>query len=76
MLATVRTALTEKSGQARQVSKQFYGFSERRLWTFREMTILNDPIQDPPRTQSDHGLVRARFDWTLAKRAAREDDSG
>lgn len=45
------------------VSEQFYDFSERRLWAFREMRFFNDHVPVEHRTSTDHGVIRARFDW-------------
>ncbi len=52
------------------VSEQFYDWSERRLWAFRELEIRNDHIAAPGRHETDHGLVRACFDWAPAPDAA------
>ncbi|HYZ26505.1 MAG TPA: endonuclease/exonuclease/phosphatase family protein [Geminicoccaceae bacterium] len=49
------------------VSEQFYDHSDKHLWTFREMRCWNDHLaeqHDPGAT--DHGLVRARFDYNRA----------
>jgi endonuclease/exonuclease/phosphatase family metal-dependent hydrolase len=51
------------------VSEQFYEFSKAALWGFREMRFLNDHLDEVSRVESDHGLVRAAFDW-LPKRPA------
>lgn len=48
------------------VSEQFYDWSEKRLWGFREMRVINDHLDAIDRTRSDHGLVRAAFDWAPA----------
>ena len=48
------------------VSEQFYAFSEKRLWSFREMQIMNDHIGAMTKFGTDHGLVRAEFDWLPA----------
>jgi endonuclease/exonuclease/phosphatase family metal-dependent hydrolase len=45
------------------VSEQFYEFSERRHWGFRDMRILNDHLDLVTKAGTDHGLVRAAFDW-------------
>ena len=45
------------------VSEQFYDWSERRLWAFREMRFFNDHVPAEDRERSDHGQVVARFDW-------------
>ena len=49
------------------VSEQFYEASEKRLWSFREMRILNDHIDQVSRETTDHGVVRAAFDWNPAR---------
>ena len=43
------------------VSEQFYDHSHHRLWSFREMKIWNDHVEDEEKSTSDHGLVCARF---------------
>ncbi len=45
------------------VSEQFYDWSDRRLWAFREMRFFNDHVPAEDRTRTDHGIVRAAFDW-------------
>lgn len=48
------------------VSEQFYDHSQRRRWSFREMRVWNDHIEDVDPASSDHGVVSARFDWNPA----------
>jgi endonuclease/exonuclease/phosphatase family metal-dependent hydrolase len=48
------------------VSEQFYDWSERRLWAFREMRFYNDHVPAADRNRSDHGQVRCAFDWEPA----------
>jgi exonuclease III len=48
------------------VSEQFYDWSERRLWAFKEMRFFNDHVPAEDRTRSDHGQVVASFDWEPA----------
>lgn len=45
------------------VSEQFYEDSDKRLWAFRDLRILNDHIDAVTRETTDHGIVRAAFDW-------------
>ena len=48
------------------VSEEFYDHSARRQWSFRSMDVINDHLNDETsraRGASDHGLVRAQFDW-------------
>jgi endonuclease/exonuclease/phosphatase family metal-dependent hydrolase len=49
------------------VSEEFYDHSRKRLWSFREMEVINDHLnrEDFEETlgASDHGIVRAFFDW-------------
>ena len=47
------------------VSEEFYDHSARRLWSFREMEVFNDHLrpEDEEAGASDHGIVRAHFDW-------------
>jgi endonuclease/exonuclease/phosphatase family metal-dependent hydrolase len=49
------------------VSEQFYEHSENRLWSFREMKVWNDFIEDDDGATSDHGVLRAVFDWLPAR---------
>lgn len=51
------------------VSEQFYDFSDKRLWSFRDLTVINDHVDAPERATTDHGLVRARFQWAPARGA-------
>jgi hypothetical protein len=48
------------------VSEQFYDWSERRLWAFKEMRFYNDHVPVEHRSASDHAQVRASFDWEPA----------
>lgn len=43
------------------VSEQFYDHSHNRVWSFRDLRIWNDFIEDDDPATSDHGVVRARF---------------
>lgn len=45
------------------ISEQFYDWSLKRLWAFREMRFFNDHVPVADRLRSDHGQVVARFDW-------------
>lgn len=51
------------------VSEEFYDHAKKRLWSFREMAVLNDHLDRDTKAElaeigaSDHGLVRAYFDW-------------
>lgn len=48
------------------VSEQFYDFSDRRLWAFKEMKFYNDHVPADHREATDHGVIRAEFDWEPA----------
>ena len=51
------------------VSEEFYDNADRRLWSFREMEVWNDHLNRPAFKAlgaSDHGIVRAAFDWNPA----------
>jgi endonuclease/exonuclease/phosphatase family metal-dependent hydrolase len=53
------------------VSEQFYDFSKKRHWSFKDQRIWNDHLDQeapsgPARASSDHGIVRARFLWDPA----------
>ena len=43
------------------VSEQFYDHSRSRLWSFKEMVIWKDHIEDGDKATGDHGVVAARF---------------
>lgn len=49
------------------VSEEFYDHSRKRLWSFREMEVINDHLNREEYEEtlgaSDHGIVRAFFDW-------------
>jgi len=48
------------------VSEEFYDHSRKRNWSFREMEVFNDHLNREELEHegaSDHGLVRAYFDW-------------
>ncbi|MEM1129874.1 MAG: endonuclease/exonuclease/phosphatase family protein [Pseudomonadota bacterium] len=45
------------------VSEQFYDHSRNRMWSFEEMRIWNDHVEDDDRATTDHGVVSARFRW-------------
>jgi endonuclease/exonuclease/phosphatase family metal-dependent hydrolase len=45
------------------VSEQFYDYSRKRIWCFKDMRIWNDHVEDEDRATSDHGVVAARFDY-------------
>lgn len=43
------------------VSEQFYDHSDRRVWSFREMRVWNDYLEDDDSSSSDHGVVSTYF---------------
>ncbi|MBN1928790.1 MAG: endonuclease/exonuclease/phosphatase family protein [Chlorobiaceae bacterium] len=48
------------------VSEEFYDHSRKRLWSFRELEVYNDHLNREDFEEhgaSDHGQVRACFDW-------------
>lgn len=49
------------------VSEQFYDYSKKRKWTFREMRVYNDFVEDDTRATGDHGVVSATFVFHPAK---------
>ena len=50
------------------VSEQFYDYSQNRIWSFREMRIFNDYLEDDNKATSDHGAVVATFDYNPIKK--------
>ena len=51
------------------VSEEFYDHSRKRHWSFRELEVWNDHLNTNEKRRaatlgsSDHGVVRAYFDW-------------
>ncbi|MBN2056522.1 endonuclease/exonuclease/phosphatase family protein [bacterium] len=43
------------------VSEQFYDHSNKRQWSFKEMRVINDHLDDTLKHTSDHGVVKATF---------------
>lgn len=43
------------------VSEQFYDYSRNRVWTFKELRVWNDHLEDDDKSTSDHGVVSAKF---------------
>lgn len=52
------------------VSEQFYDHSVNREWSFHEMQIINDHLDDENPEASDHGVVMAVFDHNRARKLA------
>lgn len=50
------------------VSEQFYDHSDQRVWSFKEMRVWNDYVEDNDKSTSDHGVVCARFIYKPSKR--------
>ncbi|MCP4309465.1 MAG: endonuclease/exonuclease/phosphatase family protein [bacterium] len=51
------------------VSQHFYDYSDNRVWSFNEMRILNDHLEDEDEDihLSDHAVVKATFDYNPAE---------
>jgi endonuclease/exonuclease/phosphatase family metal-dependent hydrolase len=49
------------------VSEQFYDYSKQRKWSFKEMRVYNDFIEDDDRASGDHGVVTSTFVFHPAK---------
>jgi len=47
------------------VSQHFYDYSANRVWTFNEMRLFNDHLDDKDEAShvSDHAIVKATFDY-------------
>ncbi len=47
------------------VSQHFYDYSANRLWSFNEMRVFNDHLDDGKEAKhvSDHAIVKATFDY-------------
>jgi endonuclease/exonuclease/phosphatase family metal-dependent hydrolase len=48
------------------VSEQFYDYSVNRVWSFREMLVLNDHLDIETPGASDHGVISSTFDYNPA----------
>lgn len=61
------------------VSEEFYQHSPNRIWTFRDLRVINDHIHtraSRDQVKSDHGIIVARFDAARTRDAdAGEDDA-
>ena len=51
------------------VSQHFYDYSDNRVWTFNEMRVFNDHLDDEDEAihVSDHAIVKATFDFNPAE---------
>lgn len=43
------------------VSQEFYDHSKKRVWSFKEMKVINDHLYFNPKRSSDHGIVVSTF---------------
>ena len=43
------------------VSEQFYDYSKKRKWSFKELRVFNDYLEDEDRASGDHGVVTSEF---------------
>ncbi len=43
------------------VSEQFYDYSKKRKWSFNELKVYNDFLDDEDRATGDHGVVTSEF---------------
>ena len=50
------------------VSEQFYDYSRSRRWSFREMKVYNDHLEDAHKHTGDHAVVTSEFLWHPAKK--------
>ena len=48
------------------VSEQFYDYSTRRRWSFKEMKVYNDFLDDEEKATSDHAVVTSTFVYNPA----------
>jgi predicted extracellular nuclease len=49
------------------VSEQFYDYSKKRKWSFKELRVLNDHLEDSDSFSGDHGVVTSKFVYYPAK---------
>jgi predicted extracellular nuclease len=51
------------------VSQHFYDYSDNRVWSFNEMRVFNDHLEDEDEDihLSDHAVVKATFDYNPAE---------
>ena len=55
---------------AEGVSQEFYDNSKKRLWAFKGMELINDHLNTKDHKEdgtSDHGIVKATFEYRPAK---------
>ena len=57
-----------RCGRDPLVSEQFYDYSKKRQWGFRDLRVLNDHLEERTdeelaRVYSDHGGLAATFDY-------------
>lgn len=43
------------------VSEQFYDYSKKRKWSFKELRVYNDFVDDTDKATGDHGVVTSKF---------------
>ncbi len=43
------------------VSQHFYDYSKKRVWSFKEMRVFNDFLDDEHKWTGDHGIVSSKF---------------
>lgn len=43
------------------VSEQFYDYSKKRKWSFKELRVYNDFVDDQDKSTGDHGVVTSKF---------------
>jgi len=43
------------------VSEQFYDYSKKRKWSFKELRVYNDFVDDVDKSTGDHGVVASKF---------------
>ena len=48
------------------VSEQFYDHSSNRVWSFRELRVMNDQLDDDDASTSDHAPIITSFDYNPA----------
>ena len=43
------------------VSEQFYDYSKKRKWSFKQLRVFNDFLEDSDKSTGDHGVVTSTF---------------
>lgn len=51
------------------VSEQFYDYSKKRKWSFKELRVYNDFLEEEDKISGDHAVVTSKFVFHPVKRS-------